>query len=275
MEKEILLVNDLCGVGKVALSVMIPLLSAQGHIVHNLPTALVSNTLDYGIFDIHDTTDFMVKTLDAWQALNFHFDCICTGFLVSEKQVDLIKRLFASQTEAIKIVDPILGDEGHLYPGVDPAAVELRRQLASCADFIVPNLTEAALLCGHPNWGVEVTKAQKEQLLDELLELGCGAAVMTSVVLKEDGGHYVCGRDHQGVRFDLPYEMIDVRIPDTGDVFSAVLAGELLHQKTLEQACQKAMHEVEQLIQANQNNADLFRGLRVEAAIAESQAAKA
>ena len=48
MEKEILLVNDLCGVGKVALSVMIPLLSAQGHIVHNLPTALVSNTLDYG-----------------------------------------------------------------------------------------------------------------------------------------------------------------------------------------------------------------------------------
>ena len=39
MEKEILLVNDLCGVGKVALSVMIPLLSAQGHIVHNLPTA--------------------------------------------------------------------------------------------------------------------------------------------------------------------------------------------------------------------------------------------
>ena len=29
MEKEILLVNDLCGVGKVALSVMIPLLSAQ------------------------------------------------------------------------------------------------------------------------------------------------------------------------------------------------------------------------------------------------------
>lgn len=275
MEKEILLVNDLCGVGKVALSVMIPLLSAQGHIVHNLPTALVSNTLDYGIFDIHDTTDFMAKTLDAWQALNFHFDCICTGFLVSEKQVDLIKRLFASQTEAIKIVDPILGDEGHLYPGVDPAAVELRRQLASCADFIVPNLTEAALLCGHPDWGVEVTKAQKEQLLDELLELGCGAAVMTSVVLKEDGGHYVCGRDHQGASFDLPFELIDVRIPGTGDVFSAVLAGELLHHKTLEQACQKAMHEVEQLIQANQNNADLFRGLRVEAAIAESQAAKA
>lgn len=275
MKKEILLVNDLCGVGKVALSVMIPLLSAQGHIVHNLPTALVSNTLDYGIFDIHDTTDFMAKTLDAWQALDFHFDCICTGFLVSEKQVDLIKRLFASQTEAIKIVDPILGDEGHLYPGVDPAAVELRRQLASCADLIVPNLTEAALLCGHPNWGVEVTKAQKEQLLDELLELGCGAAVITSVVLTKDGGHYVCGRDHQGVRFDLPYEMIDVRIPGTGDVFSAVLAGELLHQKTLEQACQKAMHEVEQLIQANQNNADLFRGLRMEAAIAESQAAKA
>ena len=128
MEKEILLVNDLCGVGKVALSVMIPLVSAQGHIVHNLPTALVSNTLDYGVFDIQDTTDFMENTLNTWDQLNFHFDCICTGFLVSEKQVELLKRLFARHPEALKIVDPILGDEGHLYPGVDPSAVELRRE---------------------------------------------------------------------------------------------------------------------------------------------------
>ncbi len=52
---------------------MIPLLSAQGHIVHNLPTALVSNTLDYGVFDIQDTTDFMENTLNAWDQLNFHF----------------------------------------------------------------------------------------------------------------------------------------------------------------------------------------------------------
>ena len=50
--KSILLVNDLPGFGKVALGAMIPILSAQGHLISNLPTALVSNTLDYGIFEI-------------------------------------------------------------------------------------------------------------------------------------------------------------------------------------------------------------------------------
>lgn len=271
MEKEILLVNDLCGVGKVALSVMIPLLSAQGHIVHNLPTALVSNTLDYGVFDIQDTTDFMENTLNAWDQLNFHFDCICTGFLVSEKQVELLKRLFAGHPEALKIVDPILGDEGHLYPGVDPSAVELRRELAASAQVIVPNLTEAALLCSHPDWGISVTRKQKDQLLDELTALGCSSVVITSVVFAEEGGHYVCGRDERGVSFDLPFEMIDVRIPGTGDVFSAVLAGALLQKKTLPEACQEAMDAVEALIRQNQDNPDLYRGLRIEQAITENR----
>ena len=70
--------------------------------MHNPPTALVSNTLDYGVFDIQDTTDFMENTLNTWDQLNFHFDCICTGFLVSEKQVELLKRLFVRHPEALK-----------------------------------------------------------------------------------------------------------------------------------------------------------------------------
>lgn len=52
MDKQVLLINDLAGYGKVALSAMIPVLSHMGYNLYNLPTALVSNTLDYGKFDI-------------------------------------------------------------------------------------------------------------------------------------------------------------------------------------------------------------------------------
>lgn len=48
MDKQVLLINDLAGYGKVALSAMIPVLSHMGYNLYNLPTALVSNTLDYG-----------------------------------------------------------------------------------------------------------------------------------------------------------------------------------------------------------------------------------
>ena len=44
--KDILLINDMPGYGRVALSCMIPVLSNKGKSVFNLPTAVVSNTLD-------------------------------------------------------------------------------------------------------------------------------------------------------------------------------------------------------------------------------------
>ena len=41
---QLLLINDMCGYGKVALSAMLPVLSHMGYRIHNLPTALVSET---------------------------------------------------------------------------------------------------------------------------------------------------------------------------------------------------------------------------------------
>ena len=42
---NILLINDMAGYGKVALSAMIPIMSNMKFQVYNLPTALVSNRL--------------------------------------------------------------------------------------------------------------------------------------------------------------------------------------------------------------------------------------
>ena len=63
MDKQVLLINDLAGYGKVALSAMIPVLSHMGYNLYNLPTALVSNTLDYGKFDILETTGYIRNTI--------------------------------------------------------------------------------------------------------------------------------------------------------------------------------------------------------------------
>ena len=77
---NILLINDMPGVGKVATAAMLPILSYMGHSVCNLPTALVSNTLDYGKFSILETTDYMQQVIPIWQQLGFEFNAIATGF---------------------------------------------------------------------------------------------------------------------------------------------------------------------------------------------------
>lgn len=137
---QILLINDMAGYGKVALSAMIPVLSHLKYETFNLPTALVSNTLDYGQFDILETTDYMNHTLQIWKNLMFSFDAICTGFIVSETQSSLVYEYCKEQqkTGTMIFVDPIMGDNGKRYNGVTDDAVTYMKQLCSIADVIVP-----------------------------------------------------------------------------------------------------------------------------------------
>ena len=109
---NILLINDMAGYGKVALSAMIPIMSNMKFQVYNLPTALVSNTLDYGKFDILETTGYMKNSMRVWGELGFTFDTIATGFLVSEEQTRLVAEFCEKKKDqgAFIFVDPIMGD---------------------------------------------------------------------------------------------------------------------------------------------------------------------
>ena len=140
-KEKVLLINDLAGYGKVALSAMIPVLSHMRYDVCSLPTALVSNTLDYGKFEILETTGYMKNTLAVWEQLGFGFDAVSTGFILSAAQTELVLQFCREQKKkgARIFTDPIMGDEGRLYNGVSEKTVELMRSLIAEADYILPN----------------------------------------------------------------------------------------------------------------------------------------
>ena len=98
-KKQILLINDICGYGKVATAAMLPILSYLGHSTYNLPTAIVSNTLDYGKFNILDTTDYIQGVFPVWKELGFHYDAIATGFIASERQARIVSQYCREQAE--------------------------------------------------------------------------------------------------------------------------------------------------------------------------------
>ena len=236
--KNILIINDMPGYGKVATAAMLPILSNMGHSVYNLPTALVSNTLDYGTFSILDTTDYMVQAIDAWKKLGFSFDCITTGFLASAEQVDIIREFIASQKKEglLVMTDPIMGDDGKLYNGVTEETVENMRRLLGVADVIVPNLTEAEFLTGKYQGRESLTAGEARELVDGLLTFGPRSVVVTSGVEEETGRHVVWGYNREtGAHFTIPYQFIQVHFPGTGDMFSAVLVGELLAVSRMDQ----------------------------------------
>ena len=265
--KNILIINDMPGYGKVALAAMLPILSNMGHSVYNLPTALVSNTLDYGTFSILDTTDYMVQAIAAWKKLGFSFDCITTGFLASAEQVDIIREFIASQKKEglLVMTDPIMGDDGKLYNGVTEETVENMRRLLGVADVIVPNLTEAEFLTGKYQGRESLTAGEARELVDGLLTFGPRSVVVTSGVEEETGRHVVWGYNREtGAHFTIPYQFIQVHFPGTGDMFSAVLVGELLAGRGLEPAVRRAMDVLETLIRLERDEAEKNKGIRIE-----------
>lgn len=265
--KNILIINDMPGYGKVALAAMLPILSNMGHSVYNLPTALVSNTLDYGKFTILDTTDYMREAIAVWKELGFTFDCITTGFLVSAQQVDIIRTFIEDQKkdDLIVMTDPIMGDEGKLYNGVTEETVGNMRRLIGVADVIVPNFTEAQFLADQFRGRESLTQGEARELVDALRAYGPRSVVITSGMAQETGDHVVWGYNGKtGVYFTLPYRYIKVHFPGTGDMFSAVLVGQLLDGILLEDAVRHAMEVLEQLIFLEQDEIEKNKGIRIE-----------
>ncbi|HZK00736.1 MAG TPA: bifunctional hydroxymethylpyrimidine kinase/phosphomethylpyrimidine kinase, partial [Tissierellaceae bacterium] len=147
---KILLVSDFVGVGKVALSMVIPILNTMEANVSYLPTAVISNNFDYGKAVVEELTEFMRDSKDLWRELDFQFEIISTGIIMNPEQVDIVKEIINyHHKKPLIISDPIMGDNGELYPGLSKDLVEASRLMALEADIIIPNLTEFSLIVGR------------------------------------------------------------------------------------------------------------------------------
>ena len=248
MSKHILLVHDLAGYGKVSLSAMMPVLSHMGHHLYTLPTALVSNTLDYGKFYIQETTEYMRQSLKVWAELGFSFDVVSTGMILSAEQAALVSDFCEQSAKkgALVFVDPIMGDEGKLYNGVGEETVAHMRKMVAVADCIVPNYTEAAYLADMP-YHEDMTEEEARALTIRLHEMGAKSVVVTSA--KVDGENCVVGYDGtEGEFFRIPFDLIPVRFVGTGDIFAAVMLGWLVDGVPLQESTHRAMDAVRTLI---------------------------
>lgn len=276
MGKRIVLFNDLPGYGKVALAAMVPLFSRMGHFPYQVPTAVVSNTLDFGKFRIQDMTDYMRDTIKVWDELGFDPDCICTGFVLSEEQVELIGDYIRSRKPRMDeiqnvdngrlvMVDPIMADGGKLYNGIGMERVAAMRKLVSYSDVMVPNMTEAGFLTGICPGRERASAAELRELVDGLHKLSGKSVVITSAQDSETDEHLVCGYDHKsGQYFRVPFIFLPVRVAGSGDIFSTVMTGKLLNGESLEKAVREAVRVLTVLIRDNQSHLDEYKGILVE-----------
>lgn len=235
-------VHDMAGFGRCSLSVIIPTLSAMGMQVCPLPTAVLStHTGGFEGYTFVDLTDTMTAYYKHWKTLDIDFDCIYTGFLGSEKQVDIILSFIEdfSKNSPLIVVDPVFADNGKLYDTFETNFISHMKRLVRCAHVITPNITEAEFLLGK-NPKTLYSSSDIKTLLKELTSLGPDIAVVTSVPM-ENGKSCAVAYDKNDCRvWRVSCDYIPAEYPGTGDIFTSVLTGALLEGDSLPVAIDRA-----------------------------------
>lgn len=224
-------VHDMCGIGDCSLTCALPILSAAGCDVEPVPTALFSSHTLFPQFVSQDTTAFLTPYLDAWKKIGNSVDAVYSGFLGSAEQVGIIERLYRDYPSALRLVDPVMGDNGSMYPTYTQKMCEAVKRLVPDADVLMPNLTEASLLTGLPYTGADPVEGQIHGLIDGLLGMGAknvvlkgidrGDGMLRNIVAsrRADGSTHVEEQAHTKLPFMLH---------GTGDAFASALSAALL-----------------------------------------------
>jgi len=229
-------VHDLCGYGKCSLGVAIPVLSSAGCDVCPVPTGLFSSHTAFPGWYMHDTTNILEDYLAAWRGIEVDIDAVYSGFLGAPEQVDIIRKLYETYPQALRVVDPVMADHGKVYPTYTPELCQAMADLASDADILTPNLTEAAIILGEEWQGTDIPDEEAHRIIDALVEKGAKHVVLKgilregeSVVRNFVGG---VGMETREVNNDfLPY-----MLHGTGDVYASCLLASVMAGRTLEEA---------------------------------------
>ena len=262
--KRLLTIQDISCVGQCSTTVALPLVSACGVECAVLPPAILSNHTAKGFsgWTFCDLTSEMPKIEAKWVEQHIAFDAFYTGY-VCESHIDPILSIMrtCANPGALRIVDPAMADNGVLYAGFAPDFPSKMARLVAGADYILPNLTEAALLAGRAPKLEGYSQAELEDLIAALHGLGAKNVVLTGVSF-DPSLLGTAVSDGAKVIYDFNPRLARSS-HGTGDVFAAVFAGAVVRGVSAAAASALAADAVCKAIEAT--DADHWYGVSFEA----------
>jgi pyridoxine kinase len=269
--KKILTIQDISCLGKCSLTVALPVISAMGVETVILPTAVLSTHTMFKNFTVKDLMDQLVPITDHWKAEGVKFDAIYTGYLGSAEEIEIVKKIFDEfkTDDTLIFIDPVMADNGKLYPAFDEKYAKENAKLCGKADIIVPNITEACFMT-DTDYKEVYDEAYIKELLQKLAALGAKKVVLTGVSLSE-GKTGVYGLDSEtGETFIYQNDRVDASFHGTGDIFASVSVGALTRGLSQEEAFKLAADYTADTIKATVENPEKpWYGVDFEATIPE------
>lgn len=265
--KRILTIQDISCVGQCSLTVALPIISACGHETCIIPSAVLStHTGGFTGYTVRDLSSDIPGIAAHWKKEGIDFDAFYTGYLGSVDQIDMVLDIVSTlgRPGALKMFDPAMGDNGSLYPAFDMDYVEGMKRLCTQADYVLPNITEAAFLTGMP-YRETYDEAYIRELLDKLVEMGSRNVVLTGVGYREGRTGVVVYEDGEYQYYE--HEKIAKGCHGTGDVYASAFVGMKMHGKSTYDAARIAADYTVESIKCTQGDESHWYGVKFEKAL--------
>jgi pyridoxine kinase len=234
--KRILTIQDISCLGKCSITIALPVISALGTECVILPTAVLSNHTLFKSFTCKDLSDQIEPICEKWIDEDVKFDGVYTGYLGTIEQIEMMKKIFKTfGKNGIVFVDPVMADNGKLYPAFDMDYAKKNAELCAEADIIVPNITEASIMTGM-EYKEEYDESYVKELLAKVSNLGAKISVLTGVSLSE-GKTGVMGYDKENDEvYVYQNDKVGAMFHGTGDLFSSTVIGAMMSGKNWKDA---------------------------------------
>lgn len=266
-DKRLLTIQDISCVGQCSLTVALPVISACGIECGILPSSVLSNhTAGFSAWTFCDLTQEMPNILAQWKKEKVDFDAFYTGY-VSKAQIPHILDIMeqTARPGALRIVDPVMADNGKLYAGFDEDFPLEMRKLCQGADVILPNLTEASFLLGVPYVAEGYDREYIETMLRNLHGLGAKNVVLTGISFEPGKLGVAC---FDGEKTDYYFtDRLEVSMHGTGDCYASAFAGALLRGRTIIEAASIAADFVVETIRQTMPDPSHWYGVKFEKAL--------
>jgi len=270
---KIAAIHDMSGYGRCSLTVILPIISALGCQVCPLPTAILSNHSEYKDFYFYDCTEHLEKYYENWELNSLKFDCMYSGFLGSQKQIDIIIDILNKMKDnnnTLAVVDPVMGDHGKIYRTYNQEMITKMSELVKHADIITPNFTEASILLNKEYTTEKLSIDILKDYLEKLSDMGPKVVVLTGIHTNDDEHANFCYEKEKDKYYIIPYEYVNAKFPGTGDLFTSLFVGYLYRGKSVPEAIEEASKFVTLSVQTTlMEDSDRKNGVAFEKIIKE------
>ena len=246
-QKKIAVINDFSGFGRCSMAVALPILSVMKVQCCPLPTSIFSNHTGFPSYFFEDYTSRMIPYMEEWKKLDLHFNGICSGFLGSKEQIEIVKKFFKEfkTAETQIIVDPVMGDYGKPYPTYTEEMCGEMKKLVEYADILTPNVTEACVLTDTPykeKWKIE----EIQKMAEKIHTMGPKKIAITGIV---QGGFIAnfCYEEGQQPKV-LRTHKEGTQRSGTGDIFASIIAADAINGVSFYKSVKKASDFIKKCI---------------------------